>query len=614
MKYKEHILKILKIVYTFFRWLFAILGGLVAILWQLLFTLLRIVGGWLWKGIDIIPSSYTKGGLRAVVLLGFSGVFVVFGLGILFYAFTPLPDIDTFDKVSQRESIILTDRNGEFLFDFSESERRNYVPHEEISPTIIKTIIAAEDKNFFNHGGIYFPSFIRALISNVQTRSFGQGGSTITQQVIKNTLLTGEKKIQRKVKEFILAPKLERALSKELIIERYLNTISYGGVVYGVGGATKSFYDKKPTEVTLAEAAYLAAIPNAPTRLSPYGSNLQELEQRKNSVLFTLLEEGDITREEYEIARNEKVFFQPQNVFSIKAPHFVFFVKRLLEEQYGNNLSEIEGSVITSSLDIELQEQIEEYMRAFAPGIEEKHGAKNLASVVLSVKTGDVLAMVGSLDFFNSEIDGNVNITTSLRQPGSTFKPFVYAKAFEKGLTPDTVVIDAETQFTFSCEIDRFESTEDGCYSPVNYDGQFRGPITLRDALAQSINVPAVKTLYIAGVDKVVDMVQSFGVTSLTENPFFYGLSLVLGGGEISPLELASAYSVFADRGNYKPYKVILDEDVKSKKVLPENIANTVNDVLSDNSARAPVFGRNSPLAFPSFSVAAKNRYHKQLS
>ena len=543
--------------------------------------------------------------IKNLILLGLSGCFILTGSVILFYIFTPLPKGEI-GNIASRQSIILTDRNDEFLFDFSENEKRTYTPIEEMSENIINATIAIEDHRFFEHGGIRIDALVRAFITNLMTLSFSQGGSTITQQMVKNVFLTSDRKIKRKLKEFLLTIKIERELDKDEILELYLNTISYGGVLYGVAEASNTFFGKKPSELTVAEAAYLAAIPNAPTYFSPYGQNKKDLEERKNKVLSLMFKHELITREEYASARREGVHFRQQNRFTVQAPHFVFFIKSLLEQEYGPRLKELEGQKIKTSLDLNLQKKVEEILKEFAPGLEKKSKAKNIASVVLSTN-GDILAMVGSRDFFDADIEGRVNITTSRRQTGSTFKPIAYAKAFERGLRPETVVYDVPTQFNHTCDKDRFETTESGCYSPVNYSGEFLGPISLRNALARSINIPAIKTLYIAGVAETVTLAKQMGITTLTQNPYHYGLSLVLGGADITPLEMAQAYNVFANDGLFTPNRwYYTEKEPLRKRVLPEHITREITDILSDNEARAPTFGRNSAMNIQSPTVAVK--------
>ena len=544
--------------------------------------------------------------IEKMILLLFSIFFITAGYVILFYTFVPLPGVDT-KNVASKQSIIITDRNDEFLFDFSENEKRTFVPYEEIAENIINATIAIEDHLFFEHNGIRLDAFLRALINNIRTLSFSQGGSTITQQVIKNVFLTTEKNIERKMKEFLLAIKIEKKLTKEEIMVLYLNTISYGGVSYGIAEASNTFYGKKPSEITIAEAAYLAAVPKAPTFFSPYGANKKALENRKDLVLLSMLEYGLISREEYLNAKKEKVHFREQKNFSIQAPHFVFFVKEDLEKEHGTDLKTLEGKRIRTTLDIELQKEVEKMVEEFAPPLEKKHKAKNIATVVLKAKTGEILTMVGSRDFFNNDIDGSVNIITSPRQPGSTFKPIAYAEAFTKGLRPETVVYDVPTQFTKSCREDRYESTKDGCYSPVNYTGRFKGPISLRNALAQSINIPAVKVLYIANITDVLHLAKRMGIQSLQKNPYHYGLSLVLGGAEVAPLELAQVYALFSNEGVLIPHTwKYTEEEPSGKRIIKRTVAQDITDILSDDYARAPIFGANSALKSTNPPVAVK--------
>ncbi|MDE0243683.1 MAG: transglycosylase domain-containing protein [Candidatus Kaiserbacteria bacterium] len=545
--------------------------------------------------------------LQNIFLTLLSLFFITVGYLVLFYTFTALPATEI-DTISSKQSIIVVDRNDEFLFDFSEDEKRLFTPINEVSPHIINATIAIEDDLFFQHKGIRPEAFARAVWNNIKSGSFSQGGSTITQQVIKNIFLTSEKKVTRKIKEMFLALKLEERLSKEEILEIYLNTIPYGGVSYGVAEASSAFFGKDPNEATIAEAAYLAAIPNAPTFYSPYGSNKKLLEERKNRVLGLMLDQGRITRDEYETAKRENVHFQSRDVFSIKAPHFVFFVKEILEREYGPSMKPLEGKEIRTTLDLAMQQEIEEQIQAFAPALEEKHGADNIAALVLLANTGEILTMIGSRDFFDSDIDGSVNLTTSLRQPGSTFKPIVYAQAFEKGLRPETVVYDVQTQFSESCDEDLFETTSDGCYSPFNYTGRFSGPVSLRNALASSVNIPAVKALYLAGIPETISLAKKMGITSITEQPEHYGLSLALGSTDITPLELAQAYNVFANEGIFVPYtwkKESMQPTIR-KRILSTSVVRDITDILSDDNARSQTFGRHSPLNIDDGSVAVK--------
>ena len=465
-------------------------------------------------------------------------------------------------------------------------------------------------------------------MENIKSGSASQGGSTITQQVVKNTLLSREKKISRKLKEVVLSLRLEKMMSKDDILNIYLNEAPYGGSIYGIEEATLNFFGKNAQGVTLAEAAYLAAIPNAPTYYSPYGNNRDKLDERKNFVLNRMLELGFISKKEAEEAKNENVQFIPRSDQGILAPHFVIFIKSYLEEKYGKDLIEEGGLKVITTLDYKLQEKAEEIVTKYGKENEEKFNASNAGLVGIDPNTGQILTMVGSRDYFDAKNDGNFNITLAHRQPGSAFKPFVYAAAFKKGFTPDTVVFDLPTEFVPNnpkCpSVVNFSNDDKDCYHPGNYDGIFRGPINLREALAQSVNIPAVKALYLAGLADSLNTAKEMGITTLS-NINQYGLTLVLGGGEVSPLDITGAYGVFATGGIKNPTTGILKiEDanggiieefhLQPTRILDENIASMISDVLSDNKARTPAFGDRSFLYFPDRDVAVKtgttNDYH----
>lgn len=544
------------------------------------------------------------------------------GLVILWIASFRLPDLSSFEQRKVLESTKIYDRTGKvLLYDFNDGVKRTVLASEEISPFIKKATVAIEDADFYNHNGIKVSSFLRAVLANIQSGGFSQGGSTITQQVVKNTLLTKEKRISRKIKEWVLAIKLDKALPKDTILTSYLNENPYGGSLYGVEEASKQFYAKSAKDVTLAEAAYLAAIPQATTYFSPYGNNIDKLEERKNLVLRKMLESGSINQAEYDAAMKEQVRFQPQEQFGIKAPHFVFFVKDYLEKVLGVDSLDEGGYRVITTLDTDLQEKAEDLVKATALSNAESFNASNAALIALDPKTGGILSMVGSRDYFDKEIDGKFNVSVAPnRQPGSTMKPIVYAQAFEKGYTPETVLFDLKTEFSSECDVEGKPKKEgvdpEVCYMPQNYDELFRGPMSLRDALAQSINVVAIKTLYLAGIRESLSLAKDMGITSLT-NPDRYGLTLVLGGGEISLLEMTSAYGVFANDGTRVPYRPVLQvfdskggeirlPSQRQSRVLSENVARTISSILSDNTARTPAYGSNSVLYFPSRDVASK--------
>ncbi|OHB07743.1 MAG: hypothetical protein A2944_00275 [Candidatus Zambryskibacteria bacterium RIFCSPLOWO2_01_FULL_52_12] len=547
---------------------------------------------------------------------GAAALFVC-GLFVLWIASLRIPALESISERKIDQSTKIYDRTGEvLLYDMSRDVRREQVPFEAISPYVKSATIAIEDKDFYSHNGFVLSSFVRAVLVNLTSLSFSQGGSTITQQVVKNSILTKDKTPTRKLKELILAIKLEKVLTKDEILTLYLNEIPYGGTIYGVGEASHSFFGKSAADLSLAESAYLAAVLKAPTYYSPYGSHQKELGERKDLVLAEMLKNGLISQEEHDKALSEKVVFnEKKNTDNIRAPHFVFFVIEQLTQKYGEGTLENSGYKIITTLDYHIQEEAEKLAKQYGEINQGKFNANNNAVVALDPKTGEILAMTGSRNYFDQKIDGNFNAATGLRQPGSAFKPVVYSLLFNKGYTADTILWDVPTQFNPSCAEDDFES-KDPCYSPGNYDDKFRGPMTIRNALAQSINVPAVEAIYLAGVRDSIKLAKEMGIQSLTDVNS-YGLSLVLGGGSVSLLDMVSAYGVFANDGVRNQYTPIVRvEDDKGNiidrselfplRVLPEETARTVSDILSDNVARTPGYGPNSALYVPYRDVAVK--------
>lgn len=563
-------------------------------------------------------KKHKKGLFIDLVLVVF--VFSLVGTGIiaLWVATLDIPDLSSFEERQVLQSTKIYDRTGEvLLYDLHQDVRRTVIPYEEISRHLKNATVAIEDDTFFEHWGVRPLAILRAAITNLRGGDLlgGQGGSTITQQVIKNSVLQKEKTLTRKIKEAILSFRLEQVLTKEEILGHYLNESPYGGTIYGVEEAGLSFFGKSARDVSLAEAAYLAALPQLPTYYSPYGSHIDDLERRKNHVLENMLSLGFITPEEYQGAMDEEVEFKPQVATGIRAPHFVFYIRDYLINRFGEESLAERGFKVITTLDWELQEKAEEIVKRKALSNEEAYNAENAALVASDPKTGEVLVMVGSRDYFDKEIDGNVNVALAERQPGSSFKPFVYASAFKEGYTPETVVFDLKTQFSTACAPDNFSSQGD-CYSPQNYDNKFRGPVSLRNALAQSLNIPAVKVLYLAGMNASLKTARDLGITTLTDMSR-YGLTLVLGGGEVKLLEMVGAYGVFAQEGVRNDMHGILriedslgnlleEQDLSPRKVLDRDVALQISDVLSDNVARTPLFGANSALVFPGRDVAAK--------
>lgn len=537
-----------------------------------------------------------------VLILMAIAIFFISGF-MLWAATLKTPDLNSFDDRLLGQSAKIYDRTGKvLLYDLSQKVRRTVVPFEEISPFVKKATIAIEDIDFYSHKGIKPTSIFRAVIANITTLRFSQGGSTITQQVVKNSLLTKDKDISRKLKEWILAVKLERTTDKDSILNLYLNDTPYGGNIYGVEEASQAFFAKKSSDLTLAEAAYLAALPQAPSLYSPYGKNIQSLVDRKNLVLKKMYENKMITEDEYSKALKENVVFQPKTVGGIKAPHFVMYIKDYLEQKYGEQMLAEGGFNVVTTLDWEMQQKAEEIVGKYVKENQAKFNASNGALVATDPKTGGILVMVGSRDYFDKDIDGNFNTATARRQPGSSFKPFVYATAFNKGFTPDTPVYDVPTEFNASCTTDSKPISGDAkCYSPQNYEGGYKGLMSLRKALAESRNIPAVRLLHVVGVEDSIKTAEAMGVQNLSSAEQ-YGLSLALGGGEVSLLDMTSAYGVFANSGEKEKTTGILEiktsegveiEKMKSdpKQVIPQQTAQLMNDVLADPYARAPIFG-----------------------
>ena len=556
--------------------------------------------------------------------MSIAGIMIfIFGALMIWASSLKIPDFHSFEDRKIINSTKIYDRTGKILlYDIHNDIKRTNIPFDQMGANIKNATVAIEDSDFYNHSGIRLTSTIRAILSNLSGVGIGGGGSTITQQLVKNTLLspgTGFTKYIRKIKEWVLAIKIDNSMPKEKILEAYLNENPYGGNIYGIEEAAKTYFGKDAQDLTLAEAAYLASIPQSPTLLSPYGKNKDKLETRKNLVLSRMLELKFITAKEYEAAKSEVVNFIPQATTGIKAPHFVFFIRDYLEQKYGVESVEEGGLKVITTLDYDLQEKGEQIVKDGALKNEKDWNGSNAALVAIDPKTGQILTMVGSRDYFDKNIDGNFNVATANRQPGSSFKPFIYATAFNKGFTPDTVLFDLPTEFQTTCNAYGKAypgHNQNDCYMPQDYDNKTVGPISLRDALAQSRNIPAVKLFYLAGLNDSLKTAKDMGITTLTDSGR-YGLTLVIGGGEVSLLDMASAYGVFANDGLRDPYTGILRVEnmngnvleqytPNEKLVLPKNTALTVSDVLSDNNARMPTFGPSSSLYIPGRDVAAK--------
>lgn len=531
-----------------------------------------------------------------------------------------IPDLTSLENRVIEQSLKIYDRTGTvLLYDVhNDNQQRTVVPLNQISPNVQHAVLSIEDPQFYQHGGIVLKAIARAIIEDIIPGGVTQGGSTITQQVVKNTILTDDRSIARKLKEWILAVKMEQVYTKDQILELYLNQVPFGGSIYGIEQASQTFFGKHASDLSVPEAAYLAAVLPAPSYYSPYGPHKAALDARKNLVLDKMQQQGYITAAENASDKAAVVTFAQPATSSIQAPHFVFYVQQYLESKYGDDALETGGWKVTTTLDANLQVQAEQIVKAGAIANSTKFNASNAALIALDPRNGEILSMVGSRNYFDTQIDGAFNAATTPpgRQPGSAFKPFAYAEAFIKGYTPDTVLFDVPTQFSTACKPEDNTNDTPPCYSPVNYDNKFRGPMTLRDAIAQSINIPSVKVLYLAGIADTLALAKSMGVSTLT-NPDQYGLTLVLGGGEVTLLDMTSAYGVFAQDGvHYAPTGVLKIEDANGKviednsqpsgvQVMPKGVAEQINDILSDPVARAPL-GENGYLSFPGRDVAVK--------
>ncbi|MCB9803114.1 penicillin-binding protein [Candidatus Nomurabacteria bacterium] len=541
---------------------------------------------------------------QALALFFIGGIFFV---GLVAWYSKDLPDPYKIMDRSVPLSTKIYDRTGEvLLYEIHGPEKRTLVNLEDIPDYVVNATIAVEDKNFYNHGGVSIWGILRGQIVPRLQGKRSQGGSTLTQQFVKNAILTNERALSRKIKEWILSFRLEQKFTKQEILQLYFNEIPYGSSAYGIESAANYYFDKSAKDLTLAEAAVLAALPQAPSYYSPYGSNLDGLIARQNVILDLMFEQGYITELEAENAKSEELTFKKRQE-NIKAPHFVMYIRQLLAEKYGEAVIEQSGWKIITTLDWDKQQKAEEIILEAAPANQERFNASNAAAVALDTQNSEVLVMVGSADYFNDDIDGQVNVALAERQPGSSLKPLTYLTAFNQGYRPETILFDLSTNFAASGQ----------AYQPKNYDLGERGPISMRQALAGSLNIPAVKTLYLAGVYNVLDLADGFGYTTLKDRDR-YGLSLVLGGGEVKLLDHTNAYASFAREGVYKEVMPILriedskgkeienNENNKGRRVLEKEPVRLLNNVLSDNAARSYVFGESNYLTLPDRSVAAK--------
>ncbi len=549
-----------------------------------------------WRNKKSKHPKFTWAKFRKYTLYTILGIFL-FIVALFAWYSKDLPTPGKLKAINIADSSKIYDRNGTLLYDIFGKQKRTVVKFDDMPDSIKEAVISAEDKNFYRHHGIDFGGLIRGVLIKPFKTGRAEGGSTITQQFVKNALLSPERTLSRKIKEIILSVEIEAIYSKDQILEFYLNYIPFGSNNYGIEAAANTYLGKKAKNLTLAESATLAALPKAPTYYSPYGNHTDELMERRDWVLSRMRKEKYITKKEEEQAKLEVITFVPRKE-NIIAPHFVFYVREYLAEKYGDRIVEEGGLKVVTSLDLDKQKQAEAIIRDSSHL--SRYGASNAALVAISPQNGDIISMVGSKDYFDLENDGNVNVALSDRQPGSSFKPIAYATAFKDGWAPGSTLWDLKTDF--------------GNYTPNNYDGRFRGPVSARQALAGSLNVPAVKMLGVAGLNNTIKTAKDMGITTLTD-PSRYGLSLVLGGGEVKLNELTGAYSVFANGGikysinpilklkNSKGKVLEEKKDPKGKRVLKEEIAYQISSILTDNSARSATFGSNSYLNLPGVAV-----------
>jgi 1A family penicillin-binding protein len=583
----------------------------------------------LYKKIANKKALITVGKYLAFLFLG--GCLLV--LLIFIYYTWDLPKPEKFTETPFIQSTKIYDRTGKvLLYDIYGEEKREIVSFDKISDNLKHAVLSAEDARFYQHGGVDLEGIMRAIFVDLASQSKSQGGSTITQQLIRTVYLTGQKTISRKIRELVLSIELEQRYSKDQILEWYLNAIPFGENAYGAEAASQTYFNKPASDLTLAQAATLTSLIPGPSHYSPYGPYKSELLAKKDVVLQRMKELGYITDAQFQDAKNEKITFA-ESTASIKAPDFVMYVKKYLDDKYGEDYLKEKGLRVYTTLDYELQQYAEQVIKDSDAANMAKN-ANNAAMVVINPKTGEILTLIGSKDYFADPFPAGCDekgpnsclfapkydvATMGQRQPGSSFKPFAYATALKKGYTDKTIIWDVKTEFNPACDPNgdaKTGSNGTACYNPQDYDGRNRGPVTLRTALDCSLNIPSVKVLYLAGIPETLQTAKDFGITTLTDTNN-YGLSLVLGGGDVNLLEMASAYGVFASEGSYIPAvrilkiidaqgNIIEQNQENPTKVLDTQVARQISNILSDNVARTPIFGSNSPLYIRGYQVAAK--------
>lgn len=542
----------------------------------------------------------------------FAVILVLFTIWTVFLLFI-LKDLPSPAKLASGEFPVSTqilDRHGQILYEIYADQNRTPIKLSDLPPYVYQASIAIEDQNFYRHHGFDLEGIARAALNIVFKQNL-QGGSTITQQLVKTTLLSPERTIKRKLREALLALATEIRYSKDEILEMYLNHVPYGGTAYGIEQASQTYFNKSAKDLTLPEASLLAGLPQAPTRYSPFGANPESSKNRQANVLKRMFDDKYITTDELELALDHQLEYAEQSE-NIKAPHFSLYIKKLLVDKYGQQVVERGGLRVTTSLDLDIQEQAELIVATEAAKLVTAK-VSNAASVVTKPRTGEILAMVGSKDYFNTEIDGNVNVTTRLRQPGSSIKPINYAVGLIKGRTPATMFLDVPTCFNAPGQPES--------YCPKNYDNTFHGPTHMRFALGNSYNIPAVKMLADNSVEAMVATASAMGITTYQDSSK-YGLSLTLGGGEVRMVDMAVAFGVFANQGlkvdltpilKIEDYQgnvlesIDLDNELPTgDKAIPPEVAYLISHMLLDNNARVGAFGGSSELVVRDHTVSVK--------
>lgn len=548
---------------------------------------------------------------RTAFSLGLTIAIIVSTYGVYATVFVGLPSPSALREQRAPLTTKILDRNGKELFRVYQDENRSLVPLSQVPDHMIKATIAIEDKEFYDHHGFSVKGISRAVMANLKGQPI-QGGSTITQQLIKNTLLSPERTMARKAKELILAILVEGSYTKEDILEMYLNQVAYGGSTYGVEAAAHRYFNKSAKDLTLAESSLLAGLPVAPSVYTPFGPTPELAFQRQAEVLRRMVEDGYITQEQADQARHEELHFKTDTI-DIRAPHFVMYIKQLLAETYGEEMVNQGGLEVQTTLDLDLQNETQK-MVTTEVGKLNRLLISNGAALVTNPQTGEILSMVGSVNYFDFAHDGQVNVTLRPRQPGSSIKPLTYSLALERGMQPSSLIEDNPIVF---------KNPGSKPYAPKNYDGRFHGKVTLRDALASSYNVPAVKMLNMVGINNMIDKAETMGISTWQDRQRF-GLALTLGGGEVLMMDMAEMYSTFANYGyTVEPNPIMLvknaqgevlyrntcaleHRDCPKRKTLDTRVAYQITDILSDNRARTPAFGANSVLNIPNQQVAVK--------